>query len=317
VIKQKNILVTTDLSDNAQSAMPIAVALAKRHQAILHVAYVEEPHPIFPTDDSITLPQLDWLIAARKEREQILVNQAKELAAKESLVVIPHVHVGVPAKQIIQAARDIFADCIVMCSHGRSGIQRVLFGSVTEEVLRLSECPVLCVKGLVKAGEKTTGPILLTTDLSNESLEALPFAIALAIEQDAKLHVLLVLEDKLQFSDDMLHPQVQWIVSEHQELEGKLQAFTLQLRDTHRIDVAPHVLHGRAAEQIVSLAEEIKAGCIVIASHGRSGIKRIIVGSVAEEVIRNSQCPVLAVRNGISQNADVQTGPITERVALK
>ena len=296
-----NIVATTDLSENAATALPVAIALARQHKANLHLVYVEELPPVYPTDASTTLPQVDWLIAARKEREQTVLKQAAEIARRESITVVAHFEEGVPAKKITEKARDLQADCIVMCSHGRSGFSRILFGSVTEEVLRNSPCPVLCLRGQSASNDFGVKPVIVTTDLSNESLEAMPYAIALAEQQGAPLHVLLVLEDQLQIPDDLVHPQVDLLVNEHQEMEQRLSAFTLKLREQKNVEIMPHVLHGYPVESIIKLAGKVGAGCIVIASHGRSGFRRIVVGSVAEEVIRHSTCPVLAIRNGINK----------------
>ena len=313
----KNILVTTDLSENGQAALPFAVAMAQHHQAKLHLLYVEDLDVIYLTDRMISLPQLEWTSEERKKHEhQVKESLVRELKERDHVEIVPYFKEGDPSEVIVETAREVNADCIVMSSHGRSGLSRVLFGSVTEDVLRHSPCPVLCVKAHGLANASESAPILMPTDLSNESLESLPFAAALAKQQGAKLHVLLVLEDKLQISNDA-SPKVEWLVREHRQMEQKLQEFAAQLRKTEELDVAPHLLHGMPANLILSFAAEIKAGCIVIASHGRSGLKRLLVGSVAEEVIRNSKCPVLAIRNGLAQAAGVQVDSDKERAGAQ
>ena len=144
MLKLQNVLVTTDLSENAKSALPFAATLAKQHNAKLHLLYVEEPNSIYPTDDSITVAQLDWMVAERKEREQEVRTFAQAWAASESLAVVAHLKQGSVAKTIIATAAEVQADCIVMSTHGRSGMARLMFGSVTEQVLRDSACPVMC-----------------------------------------------------------------------------------------------------------------------------------------------------------------------------
>jgi nucleotide-binding universal stress UspA family protein len=173
VLNLKNILVTSDGSEKAVAAFPFAVQLATQHAATLHMVHVEDPSETVPAD----------------------VERLKKFDAGGSLNVVSHFKKGSPAAQIIDCAKEIAADCIVMATHGRSGIARLLFGSVTERVLRDSPCPVLCVK----PGEApiSTGPLLLSSDLSPEALNALYYATALAKDQHCELHICLVLEEEL------------------------------------------------------------------------------------------------------------------------
>jgi len=317
MFKLENIMVTTDLSENSRAALPFAVALAKQNKAQLHLAYVEEPPSIYPTDDSMTLTQLDWPVVARKEREQGVRKQAEELAERESLSVVAHLKEGAAADKIIETAREVHADCIVMSTHGLGGIARLVFGSVTERVLRESPCPVLCVKP--RETPFASGPMLLTTDLSEESLNAVPYATAFAKQQDCELHIVFVLEDQLYVPPDGVLPPnaVDWMIKEHQSMEKQLQQLAADLRVQHGVKVVPHVRHGKAAAEIRLLASEIKAGCLILATHGRSGLSRLMLGSVAEDVIRSSICPVLAVRNRVVQGADVPIHSNVDPVAEK
>lgn len=308
MFKLSNVIVTTDLSENAQAALPFAAALAKQHNAKLHLLYVEEPHPIYLTDGAMTVPQENNSIEEKIKREQRVRAEAEALAANESIIVVAHSKVGAAAKTIIEMADEISADCIVMSTHGLSGITRLLFGSVTEQVLRDSACPVLCVK----PGEMpyNAGPLLLATDLSVESLTAIPFATTLARQQNCELHIIVVIEDQLYIPEGKPSPDsVDWMVAEHRSIEQKLQHFCADIQVRETLTVVPHLRHGKAAAEIVSVTAEIKAGCLIVATHGRSGLRRILVGSVAEQVIRTSKSPVLAVRSkmaaGVQSNSKV------------
>jgi nucleotide-binding universal stress UspA family protein len=298
MLNAKNILVTTDGSEIAESAFHFAEILARQQGATLHLLYVEDFSPMlaYASDFPATVPPTEWMEGISKDDEIRLIDTATKLAERSSLRVIPHFKEGTPAAQIVACAKQVSADCIVMSTHGRSGIKRLLFGSVTERVLRSSTCPVLCVK----PGETPfqAGPVLLATDLSTESLTAVPFATTLAKQQDCELHLVLVLEDQLYISPDGMLPPVpvEWMVKVHQSMEKQLHQLAADIHERVGIIVVPHVRHGKTAKEINSAAAEVKAGCLVVATHGRTGLRRIMLGSVAEDIIRSSKCPILAVR---------------------
>jgi nucleotide-binding universal stress UspA family protein len=293
----KNVLVTTDISERSEAAFAFAASLARQHGSTLHLLYVETFNHAFTyaSDVPLAIPSTQWMDDVRKEREAQLLDSAKKFGGGVSLKVIPHFRVGPPAVQIIACAKEVSADCIVMSTHGRSGITRLLFGSVTEQVLRESSCPVLCVK----PGEKamSSGPVLLTTDLSPESLSVLPYAKALAREHNCELHVATVLEDLIYLQPEGIYPlkPVEWMIEEHRSMENQLRQLAADLCKDG-INAVPHIKHGHAAKEINQLATEIKAACIVLATHGRSGLGRMMLGSVAEDILRGSKCPVLALK---------------------
>jgi nucleotide-binding universal stress UspA family protein len=298
MLNAKNILVTTDGSPIAEAAFQFAEILARQHQAILHLVYVEDFRPMYAyaADFPATVPPDAWLEDISKGHEISLIDTATKLAERARLQVIPHFKEGTPATQILECAKQVDADYIVMSTHGRSGIKRLLFGSVTEQVLRSSTCPVLCVK----RGETALqgGPLLLATDLSVESLTAAPFAVSLAQQQNCALHLVLVLEDQLYVPPEGVQPPiaVEWMVKVHQSMEKQLSLLAADIHKRAGLVVVQHVRHGKIAEEINSVVAEVNAGCLMVTTHGRSGLRRIMLGSVAEDIIRSSKCPIIAVR---------------------
>lgn len=287
----KAVLVTTDLSQNSRAGLPLASALARREQANLHVVCIEETPPVgaeAPTD-------IEGYLLSRKAREREFRQLVADLMHAESISVVPHFLEGPVVDKILEVIKEIKPVFVIMATHGRSGLSRLLLGSVTESVLRQSPAPVLCVKS--NATSLQAGPVLVSTDLSAHAAEALPIAAALARESASALHLVMALEDQLHVQDG-IPPQtpLTWMVEEHRRMERHLHRIAAQVKSTHGLEVTTHLRHGRAAEEILTQAAELKAGLIVMTSHGRSGIKRLLVGSVTEEVIRRSACPVLVIR---------------------
>jgi nucleotide-binding universal stress UspA family protein len=298
VLNLKNILITSDGSEKAEAAFPFAVQLATQHAATLHLVYVEDP---------------SQAVVADIERLKVM---AKELKAG-SLNVVSHLKKATPAAQIIDCAKEISADCIIIATHGRSGIARLLFGSVTERVLRDSPCPVLCVKpGEAPIG---SGPLLLSSDLSPEALNALYYATALAKDQHCELHIVLVLEEELTDLEKELYPlpqdmkaptAVEWMTLQHRMMEQNLDQVVADLRN-QGVRAVPHVRHGKVAEEVHACAAEIDAHCIITSTHGRSGLRRIMLGSVAEDIIRDGTCAILAVKSTLQPPPEL-IAPATE-----
>ncbi len=142
-INFRTILAPTDFSPFAEEALHYARALAQRFGAEIHLVHaLERPQDV------------PWWLAEQEyqARRGTLVDEAKahlsEITARvfPDVKVAPHVRVGSPSDEIVKSAKDNHADLIVIATHGRGGLSRVLFGSVTERVVRHAPCPVLTVR---------------------------------------------------------------------------------------------------------------------------------------------------------------------------
>jgi universal stress protein A len=147
----KNILLTTDLSDNSAAATPYAVELARQFGGRIHLVHVFEDVTLLATTSedafaAATASQTGWMTLARQQRELALRSLAETMATSEKLEVTPVFRQGPAATEIVDAAKKSGADCIIIATHGRTGLSHLLFGSVAERVVRLSECPVLTVR---------------------------------------------------------------------------------------------------------------------------------------------------------------------------
>lgn len=140
------ILLPTDGSDVAFGAAQRAVALAKLAAAELHVIYVREPYPYLGIGEAYSTGAQEYLAAAQQQAETALA-RITALAHLPGVTVSTEIVEGSsPAEQIVEAARRCGADLIVMGSHGRTGVARVLLGSVAGKVLMLSHVPVMIIK---------------------------------------------------------------------------------------------------------------------------------------------------------------------------
>ena len=139
----KKILVPIDFSDCAKKALQYAIPLAKEHQAALKLLYVVPPPYAVGEYGGIDFAQLeaDLRVSGDKELAKLAVEEVRGAVPADTLV-----RVGSPAREIVEAAKRLDVDAIVISTHGRTGLQHVLLGSVVENVVRRAPCPVLVVR---------------------------------------------------------------------------------------------------------------------------------------------------------------------------
>jgi nucleotide-binding universal stress UspA family protein len=196
---------------------------------------------------------------------------------------------GEPADEIIRAATPEHFDLIAMATHGRTGLRRDLVGSTTEMVLRNSRIPVLVFRTGAKIGDWKR--MLVALDGSETAEDVLGDASELARTIGATLHLVRV---KRPWPRLTYHPEDAFPIPEEDPqpyLEGMADGMAAK-----GILTLPEVRQGETAEEILALAKETNAGLICLTTHGRSGLSRSLLGSVAESVLRNAPCPVLLRR---------------------
>jgi nucleotide-binding universal stress UspA family protein len=196
---------------------------------------------------------------------------------------------GKPAEQILAFAKEQAVDLIAMSTHGRGGLKRVFLGSVTEEVLRHAEMPLLVCRSGATGGDWTR--IVVALDGSETAEGILADAARIARAWKGTLDLVRVAipvvaasgvgEFPLVFPSEDPTPYLKGV-------SGRLMAEGVEAR--------PVALEGRAAVSLLDHAKEAKAGLICMTTHGRSGVARVLLGSIAEEVLRHAPCPVLLRR---------------------
>lgn len=283
----RRILYATDRSDCAERAYPHAAFLARAHGAELHALYVRPPGGPSAPDDLLPLSWTDVLDELRLPTEEVpdaLPPEAVHRAEIEG---------DSPAAGILRYAEDHDVDLIVMGTHGRPTPERVLAGSVAERVVREAPCPVLTVR---RTKDGSIRRILVPVDFSERGKAVIPTAQALARLYGASIELLYVIdEDALPMAHVPLLGPVRVAPEEVQARFHKLMDHLVQERQGD-VPLRGTVLRGHPARDIVAHAEE-HADLIVMSTHGRTGLERLFLGSVAEKVVRRAPCPVLTMRS--------------------
>jgi nucleotide-binding universal stress UspA family protein len=208
----------------------------------------------------------------------------------------PDVH-----REILAQADALKADLIVVGSHGRSGFERLLLGSITEKVLRKATCPVMVVPPRVDEAALSravhVSRMLCPVDFSDSSIAALTFAISLAEEADACLTVLHVVEMLPGLHEPPMSAGFnvdEWRVAAQASCLERLRALIPDsVRSYCTVDTV--VSEGKASRAILRLAAERHSDLIVMGVQGRGTVDVMLFGSNTHDVIRAASCPVLTV----------------------
>lgn len=288
------ILVPTDLSSHAQRALQHAAVLASWHDADLTLLNVAGRHMYeyatmrdqFPMDSS----DIDELLQGDIEGPQRMPS-ADELTIHQEQVE----HASA-AGVIVDHATEHDVDLVVMGTRGRRGTDRLLMGSVAEEVVRETPCPTMTVR---KEGRDQPGEairrILVPVDFSEPSEQAVHHGRELAMTYGAKLDLLHVVEEVTVPAAYGTEP-VEIRVPE--AIEGSEKALAELVREKIGYEhVTVHAEPGHTPATILDCADELESDLIVIATHGRTGLERLLLGSVAEGVVRRASCPVFTVKS--------------------
>jgi nucleotide-binding universal stress UspA family protein len=200
-----------------------------------------------------------------------------------------------PAERIVEYVDEKDVDLVVMGTHGRRGVDRMLFGSVTEEVVRTADCPTLTVRADAEASpEQAVRRILVPIDFSDASGTALDHAKEIALTYGAELDLLHVVEQPFYPSAYDIDP----VSFPTQEVVDRVEK---QLGDMARDQIGyEHVVVGATvgdpATTILDHIDDRDVDFVVIATHGRTGLERALLGSVTERVLRRSPSPVFVVK---------------------
>jgi nucleotide-binding universal stress UspA family protein len=298
----RRILCPIDFSETSRHAVEQAAAIAGWYRAKLNVLHAYSP--IFMPVPGLPEPA-DRVPESERQRvhhEAAAFLQSTGAANADADVVVD---VGRPAAVILERAAALAADLVVIGTHGASGFEHLMLGSVTEKVLRKAPCPVLTVPPRPHATSRFPfRHVLCAVDFSEWSVAALESASSLAQESGAALELLHVLE----WPWDEPPPPV--FAELPAEQAGALIEFRRYLvksatsrleslvsdgvRD--RCSVTVHIAHGKPYVQLLRLAAELEADLIVLGLHGRNSLDVAMFGSTTNQVVRRATCPVLTVR---------------------
>ena len=291
------ILLATDGSEDAQLAATTAWKLADVTNSELHVLHVG-PTTLIPYDPSF--PEGTEQARAKREAEKLLDEQVKRLESAGGSVAQSHLRMGGATEEIVALGEEMEAGLIVVGSRGRGGLRRALMGSVSDAVVRYAHCPVLVVRGEDVGPIVSSKKVLLATDGSEEAELASEAAVELAGATGSELHIITVGGTYHPGAVVKVDPSL--LEATLRELEraarGLLDEQVKKIKESGGTISEAHVEMGGAPDQqIVALGEEIEAGLIVMGSRGLGGMRRTLLGSISDSVVRHAHCPVLVVRH--------------------
>jgi nucleotide-binding universal stress UspA family protein len=307
----KHVLCPTDFSEFSERALRHAMAIARHFDARLTVLHVIPdplsfgamlPYPACPDGPAAGV--------VRKQAAEALASFVAP-AMLDRVRVTEEVREGVTWRQIREAARTLPADLVVMGTHGRGGFERLVLGSVTEQVLRHVDCPILTVcheEGRSWAAPGLISRILCATDLSETSEDTVSFALSLAAENQAHVTLLHAIEGLPE------EGQNDYVVTFRKHLTETLASRLHEsVPEEARAwcEVEERIEVGKAYQRILQRAAEDRADLIVVGEPARSAVKALLFGSTAQHVVREATCPVLSVRRALARVEERQTGALT------
>jgi len=275
------ILCPIDFDEHSGRAVARGQDVARRHGAelrLLHVLPVRAESILMPRPG--TAEQVERAARTHLEELALLIREG----GVRCEVSIAH---GDPAFQILQAARDGAADLIVMATHGRKGVPRVVLGSVTEAVLHATPCPLLTIPPRVGEGGGFRR-VLCAVDFAPSSAETFSQALGMVQGAYGELTLLNVVDPAYSTGE----PE-----AARARAEAALAALHRRLPEqtAHWCALTDAVRFGETSAEILRAAAEGESDLVVIGAHARRPAVAAMVGSCADRVVRESPCPVLAV----------------------
>jgi nucleotide-binding universal stress UspA family protein len=306
----RHIVVPMDFSGYARQALTCAVPLAHKCRAKISLVHVVQPPTVsawrgIPGGGHYLNMQAHNLVAVAETQLDDLATQLLPNDVRGRTIV----REGNAGAEVVAVAKHLKANLIVLSNTGRSGLRRILLGSTAERIVRHAHCPVLTVR------RKQSGPamrllslekplytddlpwkrLLVPLDFSPTSLRALKIAVPLAKASAASLILLNVVEPNPYPTGTesalLVAPDSEVMQAAEKGLPQIARRFIPKSVRANML-----VQRGRAADVIVETAEKNKVDLIVLSTHGHTGLERLLMGSVAEQVVRHAKCPVFVVR---------------------
>ena len=296
--KIQTILAPVDFSPASVQALDYAVSLAKQFHAAIHLVHV------YPPDEASSVPGAGHLLFESAEVVERL-NEALTGIHRKYMPTFRlencHIRRGQPYQEIVGLARELDADLIALSTRGHSGLKHLLLGSTAERVVRNAPCPVLVTrkrKQKSKAASQSVAvrTILVPTDFSQCSLAGTEYAASLARKFNATLRLFHAMYPYTNYVFiDRAGVRLSGLAEAMEETARQEMDALKQLDFLQSVPVQTEILPGAAVDEICAAAGEPDIDLIVISTHGRTGLKHALIGSVAEHVVRYAERPVMVV----------------------
>jgi nucleotide-binding universal stress UspA family protein len=294
----RSILVPLDGSPLAEQALPIAVAIAERARSKIKLVLVHPPLLLMEPGPAYTKLELAMQKADREYLRSLVGRLRERLGRALSSAVLQ----GPVALTLARYVRELGTDLLVMTTHGRGGMQRAWLGSVADQLVRTSEVPILVVRPREGGPESFVGltEVFVPLDGSPLAEAVLEPAAALARLWDAEISLVQVVRPVVLTSDPPLpfptgySDQVTAIRRE--SAQDYIRDVAERLRESGVKASGVAVIGGGTADTLLDLARPERVSLLAVATHGRGGLRRLVLGSVADKLVRAAEVPVLVVR---------------------
>jgi nucleotide-binding universal stress UspA family protein len=304
ILKIGTVVASSDLSAVSMQALHYAIPIADRFQANLHLVYVHENGRAFSVDEMSHLLHESAEIRTRAfwKRAGAGAERVSPLRAENC-----HVLIGRANQKVCDFAREIGADLIVLATRGHTGLARVFLGSTAERIVQFAPCPVLVTRQRNQPEETTTAKIpaqfkfnprriLAPVDFSQCSLAGLKYAAFFARAFGARLRLLHVLFPPNPMVMDRVNVDPSGQLDEARRMNAQMEMEALtQVEFLRETECETEVRTGYAIQEICAEIDRANIDLVVTSTHGQTGLKHAILGSVAEHIVRYAECPVLVV----------------------
>ena len=298
----KTILVPLDFSGASMQALKYTIPLAEKFGAAIHLVHVQ------PVDEMTAISRAGHLMLDCADAIAYLQDRLAEVQRKHEVQFWPdncHVVSGRPFEEICQLAREIEADLIVLSTRGHGALKHVLLGSTAERVVRFAPCPVLVPRGkkykaAIFNGQSGTKfslrKILVPVDFSECSLGGVKYAAGLAKRTGASLRLFHAVFPYSQvFVGDRIGADATPLIKKAQATAWEEMKKLTRMSFLRAISYETEVRTGSTIDEICAETGRRDIDVVVASTHGRTGFKHALIGSVAEHVVRYAECPVIIV----------------------
>ncbi len=281
----RKVLVPVDGSDSSFHALEQAFQFSPTDKSWVTVVCVA---PYYQGDFD-TLVDRDFIMSRLRQPCEKALIKAREIAARKGYIIKKALlEDGEPSKRIVDFADAENHEMIVIGRSGHSNLERVFVGSVTQRVIGHSHGDVVVIPNGVPLAWKK---IMVATDGSPCSLAAIERAVHFAKAYDSEIEVVSVAEIPAE-----LYGEAPGLIEEFERMAKGYADAAVQICRDKGITATSHVIEGVAYKAIPDLAKKLGSQVIIVGSHGRTGMRRLLMGSVAEKVIGFASCPVLVAR---------------------
>ena len=290
------ILFPTDFSECAKQAFPFAIFFTREYQSELHMLHCIDLDKNKPYGSIVHhFPDIEKVFPSLKEYADKKMTDDIETNEAENLNIIKaNVQEKYSSDAILAYSKENDIDLIIMGTHGRRGLGYAFLGSAASEVVRMANCPVLTIREKKEYKPFVeNGHILVPVDFSEHSIKALQYACEIAMKYNARLDIIHVVEEVAYPQAYGVAKSITKIITEksHKELQKICQEIV-----ESKVKYYTYAIAGNGPYEILNFAGKNRSELIVISTHGLTGLKHFLLGSVAEKVIRRAPCPVLTVK---------------------